>query len=255
MLSAFADAVLSPAVKRKRTPPEFYKAVPTTSTSTRTTATTSSTKKKKRKRKRKPTTAKNKRPKKEYVDFKQKAALHPHHDPNIDLTTCLIPPRTVDRVSIHSQKPLPAPITGFTFAGKERLAVLTSNYSYWLVHIASACALRRVQLKFKQHPFPVPHAKKTKTGNRGRKNRTNASVEVKKVPTHEVEILNVDIDCALFILQNDEELDQCMTVKDVPLTVASAFLLHHHSMEEGNKDTEETQQVAYKTVNSLFLRT
>ena len=158
MPGAFSNAVLSPALKRKRTPPEFYKAVPTTSHTTRTTAT-----KRKRKRKRKPTTAKSKRPKKEYVDFKQKAALHPHHDPNIDLTKCLITPRTVDRVSIHSQKPLPVPITGFTFAGKERLAVLTSNYSYWLVHIASACALRRVQLEFKQNPFPVPHTKITKT--------------------------------------------------------------------------------------------
>jgi hypothetical protein len=265
-LSAFAKLIsqdIPPSLKRKRKTTKLLVAESkphnnSSSTSSTSSSGTSSRKQKKRKKKKKErkesnkttssrqpeiaaTAVVNKSKLKKNVSYREKIA----HNKEIHLSTCIIPPRTMDRISIQPHLPYPAPIKGFTLEGKERLAMLTSNYARWLVHVASACALRRIQLEFCRCPFPVPHIPKASTNKRGRK---RLKPILNKVHTHEVELLDEDVERAIEILKNDLLLEKYLhDKKKLPKTISSAFLLSSTS-------TDYRQCDEIKVVNPFFLR-
>ena len=237
---AAATTKPTPSAKAKKKKTKTTKATKTTA---RTAAAAKKTKTTAR------TAAPTKQNKKDkYVPFhKKKLSNH-----NIDLSKCVVPPRTLERVAITNRTSTTSS-QNFSLASKERMALLTSNYSHWLVHVAAAVALRRVRIEFQQTPFPVPQIESEKEIKKKRK-RGATAVDDDFSRTHRVEVLEEDVEHALLILQSDTELKSSQEEpRAKPKTMAAAFLLHTTALG-GSDGGDGGEGVRFKTMNPLFLR-
>jgi hypothetical protein len=185
----------------------------------------------------------------------------------------MINARQIATHAIAPMKPFPPSINSFTLPGKEQLAVNTTNYTHWLLHVSAACALRRVQYE-REHPelhppllhSPLPSDKKTKekVKTKGRtkkkKNLTNGDAGAlntthKKSEPFDVEVLAVDVDQALALLESDtsfNDIEYAKPASEPPKTVASTFLQRTTSAENAHL-SDDFDFASNSTINPFFI--
>ena len=149
----------------------------------------------------------------------------------LDISGCVVGPRTFSRVAIAPRKTTGGSIS-FSAKSKHLLAVTTSNYVHWLAHVTAACALRRVQRNLAHEPLD---------------HRLRTTPEVGK-PTQGINILGVDVDAAVHILQQGDDAVKSLVVEQSPgptdKRIANAFLFSTPINEAKDRT---------KTVNSFFM--
>ena len=132
----------------------------------------------------------------EPANNKQKKPKHTIYDTqNVFNNKPIIPVRTLHMIAIQKAT-IPDGINGVTNSGKQQLATATSNFAQWLIHVAAACALRRIQI---QHSSPTDSTDKKK-----KKKKKKYKSKVKSI--RQVQVLKVDVEEALVLIASDASI-------------------------------------------------